>query len=157
MDNRQLPLFVYGTLRPGEHNYALLRGKTIGEVFAYTYHMELYSLGAFPMMVRGTGTVYGELVSVHPGSYKGVLQLIDRLEGYRPDTDNPGLYQRQPITVLDRAGHLVKAWAYLGNIEGIGLKCERIPGGDWVKYRLERMRTTRFSRYINPQEIAPVR
>lgn len=152
MTDQQLPLFVYGTLRSGEQNYALLRGKTTSEVLAYTYHMELYSLGAYPMMVSGHGTVYGELMTLEPSFYQPVMRLIDRLEGHRDD--NSGLYQRQPITVLDACGNLVKAWAYLGNVEGIGLKCERIPNGDWVKYRLERIRRTRFGRYLATQEIA---
>src|SRR5437762_2284312 len=88
IDFRQLPLFVYGTLRHGQENYALLRGNTVAELPAIIERMALYSLRAYPMIVEGESVVHGELMTLHPRVYSRLLTDLDQLEGFRPGMDS---------------------------------------------------------------------
>lgn len=145
----QYPVFVYGTLRRGEHNHDLLRERTLTIQPAKAEHMQLFSLGAFPMMVQGEGVVIGELIELQPFLYAEILQKLDRLEGYRPDSNECGLYQRKLLPVYDQHhGRLVSAWSYVGDMLYLDETCPLIHDGDWVQYRLSLIRDTRFGRFI---------
>lgn len=88
-------LFVYGTLKRGHSNHALLRGATyIGEARIRGY--SLYRLGGFPGIVVNyencDAPVYGEVYEVDD------FQDLDALEGYDEDTQS-GMYVRMLKTV----------------------------------------------------------
>ncbi|MCA9605570.1 MAG: gamma-glutamylcyclotransferase [Myxococcales bacterium] len=85
-------VFVYGTLRAGEANHALLRGlEPIAETRTEG-RFRLAHLGAFPAMVIGGGTrVTGEVYEVDGGT----LERLDRLEGH------PRFYRRRAIPLED--------------------------------------------------------
>jgi gamma-glutamylcyclotransferase (GGCT)/AIG2-like uncharacterized protein YtfP len=144
----QIPFFFYGTLRHGQENYTLLRNYTMSERTACTHNMELYALNSFPMMVPGDGIVYGELTTIFPHLYHYMLEKIDNLEGYRPYV-NHCLYRRELIAVeLLETGQSINAWAYVGSRQCLMPNSLRITEGDWVKYRNNLIRQTRFGRYI---------
>ncbi len=146
------PFFFYGTLRRGQQNYMLLRGHTESEEPAFAYQMELYSLGAFPMMVQGIEAVRGELVRLQPAVYHQLLGVFDHLEGYRPEVPEECLYHRELISVIPEANaQPVWAWAYIGNINQIRSRCIHVPQGDWVQYRVNLMKKTRFGRFMPSQ------
>lgn len=136
----QTPLFVYGTLRRGQHNYArLLAGYTVSELPATITGMRLYSVGAFPVMTEGDPAhmVYGEWMIVHPLFYHRVLEQLDHLEGYNPAAEaaglQPGLYRREKRRVQLEGGGEALAWLYIGNpAELARLPHAEIPSGDWV-------------------------
>ena len=129
------PLFVYGTLLRGQPNHHLLEGRTERIIYGWVEEAELYSLGAFPMMVEGQGRVHGELVCLRSGEgiYAVTLALLDRLE--RVDgTDN--FYRRVEWTVHLPSGEEMLAWVYLGRQELV-IDRPQIESGDWTLYLAE--------------------
>lgn len=147
--NGQYPIFVYGTLRFGEQNYDVLRGRTTTELHAHTTDMELYAVGAFPMMVAGEGVVHGDFMQLHSFLYRQVLEELDRIEGYNPSKREESVYRRELVTITINATNQPRlAWAYVGQAYQIDNGCTHIQSGDWVKYRFKSMQKTRFGRYL---------
>ncbi|WP_448561677.1 gamma-glutamylcyclotransferase family protein [Trichothermofontia sp.] len=127
-----LRIFVYGTLKPGEANYAYLQGKTFSICDAFTkgYLYHLPTLG-YPALIPGKGTVYGALLHFMDSE---VLRHLDALEGYapnRPRIDNE--YQRRQLAVYGLDGKpLGWAWGYVmepAQVERLGGIL--LPGGWW--------------------------
>jgi gamma-glutamylaminecyclotransferase len=92
-------LFVYGTLKRGQANHALLgRSPLLGEWLTAPKYT-LYDLGSYPAVtLEGTTAIYGEVYKVS----EKILLRIDRLEEY------PLWYDRQLIPT--RWG---ESWIYL--------------------------------------------
>ena len=133
------PFFVYGTLRPGQGNYRLLAGRTVGEFPAVLDGHALYGPG-LPYVTAGEedSAVVGDLIFVAPERYVEVLARLDGLEGYRPGSRHSH-YEREARTVryvgADGAETTTVAWVYLaGPAARDRLRpAERIPGGDWLE------------------------
>lgn len=104
----QLPVFVYGTLRPGCGNYRLLAGATTAERTATISGYRMVSNGGFPYILNDTpeSVVTGTLVDVDPALWERVLPNLDALEG------TPHHYERlvQPVQV---DGETVEAYVYV--------------------------------------------
>lgn len=117
MTEERLPVFVYGTLRPGEKNYPrYLAGRAVKTVSA-TAEGRLYYVagGGYPYVEPGPGTVAGELVYLDPCHYEQTLQAIDALEEYKPDDEAHSVYLRRRtyVTLID--GSCAAAWIYYWN------------------------------------------
>lgn len=127
----QLPVFVYGTLRPGENNYphylasrtaAELSGTVAGELF-------LVSDGGYPYLAPGKGRVHGELMELLPHLYGTTLASLDALEEYDPRDERHSVYLRRTTSVRLADGSERLAWVYYWNgSERPGVK---IAGGDF--------------------------
>lgn len=131
----RLPVFVYGTLRPGEKNYSsYLGGKTIREVSATAEGILHFvkSDGGYPYVVSGAGVVHGELIEINPPFYAETLRSLDKLEEYDPADEGKSLYLRRRTTVHLYDGGTADAWIYYWNRPEAG---ERIEGGDYRKRR----------------------
>jgi gamma-glutamylcyclotransferase (GGCT)/AIG2-like uncharacterized protein YtfP len=129
------PLFVYGTLLPGERNYPrFLAGRTEHEFPARTEgELWLVETEDYPYLVPGCGEVHGCLISISAGVFNRTLQAIDRLEDYHPRQPRRSLYLRQLIPVATPAGPTL-AWSYIWNCrERTGL---RLASGDFSKRRI---------------------
>ena len=127
----RLPVFVYGTLRPGEKNYpAYLAGRTRREVSA-TVAGTLYFLAGegYPCLVAEGGRVRGELMELLPGHYAATLAALDALEEYDPADEAHSVYLRRPARVSLAGGEEVEAWVYYWN--GPPPPGERIASGDF--------------------------
>lgn len=128
-----LQVFVYGTLKPGERNYAAYcAGKTIAEQPALTQgHLYALPLG-YPALIQGSGIVYGYLFSLaHPQ----VLADLDALEDYQPNrAAAENHYTRAQVAVWDRTHQsLGLAWAYcmtLAQMQNLGGTL--LPNGEWT-------------------------
>ncbi|MFD7313156.1 gamma-glutamylcyclotransferase family protein [Streptomyces sp. NPDC056450] len=135
-----LPFFVYGTLRPGEHNHDLyLRGRVAAEEPARLAGALLYDGPGYPYAIEaagtdapgaahpgtaapgapgapgagsGAGAVVGELVTAKPGAYDELLAVLDELEEYRTPDDPRNLYVRVARDVLRADGTPARAWVY---------------------------------------------
>jgi gamma-glutamylcyclotransferase (GGCT)/AIG2-like uncharacterized protein YtfP len=134
-DGEPLPFFVYGTLRPGEHNHdRFLRGGTCAEEPALLSGAVLYQGPGYPYAVGGEGTVTGELVTAAPARYQALLRTLDLLEDYYGPGDPRNDYVRVVREVRTARG-AVAAWVYLAADAVAGRLRERgipIPGGDWA-------------------------
>ena len=110
-----MKLFVYGTLKRGFGNHAVLRGaEFIGK--ASLQGFEMYSLGGFPGIIPVTGFswVEGELYEVSDFLH------LDRLEGYNPETKR-GMYLREEVSVVpENSEEPVACEVYVWNREVIG-------------------------------------
>jgi gamma-glutamylcyclotransferase (GGCT)/AIG2-like uncharacterized protein YtfP len=105
-------VFVYGTLKPNEANYAkYCAGKTIAQQQAIAYG-DLFALPmGYPAMIIGSAQVHGYLLSFPDAS---ILESLDELEDYQSDrASHANLYDRRLIEVFDlQGGSLGMAWAY---------------------------------------------
>ncbi|MFE7772728.1 gamma-glutamylcyclotransferase family protein [Streptomyces sp. NPDC057445] len=132
--SRQLPFFVYGTLRPGEHNHDLfLRGRTSAEETARLPGAVLYEGPGYPYAVEGEGTVIGEVVTAGPGRYRELIAVLDHLEEYFGPGDPRNLYVRVARDVHTAKG-AVAAWVYVAaEAKAAELRARGtvIAGGDW--------------------------
>jgi gamma-glutamylcyclotransferase (GGCT)/AIG2-like uncharacterized protein YtfP len=110
-----LPFFVYGTLRPGEHNHDLfLRGRTRSEEPGRMRGLVLYEGPGYPYAVEEPGgSVGGELVTALPEAYEELLHSLDELEEYTPG-DPRNLYERVVRDAVRADGvTAVRAWVYV--------------------------------------------
>ncbi|MBZ0309815.1 MAG: gamma-glutamylcyclotransferase [Anaerolineae bacterium] len=146
-----IPLFVYGTLRPGQAQYQLLRGKTCAEYPAYLENTCLFSLNRYPMVVDSrllnrsdiiSTRVYGEVVVPHRRHYDGLMAQLDHYEDYHPKNPQASLYWRElrEVTVFTPEPQPMLVWVYMGNPEFLPFDAPLIPVGDWVKYCEDRFR-----------------
>jgi gamma-glutamylcyclotransferase (GGCT)/AIG2-like uncharacterized protein YtfP len=133
MKQAKLKVFVYGTLKPQEANYAeYCEGNTIESIEAYTfgclYHLP--TLG-YPAMTEGKERVCGYLLTFEDAT---ILDRLDLLETYSPDR-NPAEneYQRRLMRVYNLNGaSLGDVWAYFmtsAKVEELGGIL--VPSGCW--------------------------
>lgn len=126
---RQLPVFVYGTLRSGFSNHQRLAGRFDDEFPALLPSSALFVRGGLPWAVdRGNGSlrhsppaeagnVRGEVLRIRFGLYAEVLADLDDFEGFSPRwRPESCLYQRVARVVhYERDGRWeqTEAWVYL--------------------------------------------
>jgi gamma-glutamylcyclotransferase (GGCT)/AIG2-like uncharacterized protein YtfP len=109
-------IFVYGTLRRGEHNHPQLGpAQYLGEAWTAPSY-ELVDMGHYPALLEaGHDAIRGELYDV-PESW---LRNLDAFE------EVPMLYERKPIALAD-----AHALGYVMRREVAG-PAPRISSGDW--------------------------
>jgi len=101
-------VFVYGSLKRGEYNHALLREVEFRGEARTERQFRLYALPFFPALVRDDEdpqSIVGEVYAVSDMT----LRILDRLEA------NGRLYQREliPVDGLESPHERLLAWAYL--------------------------------------------
>ena len=95
-----LTVFVYGTLMHGFGNERVIDGFPHENYRAMIDHVELYDVGAFPAMIPGEHSYFGELVVFDEKVKKDQLyRAMDHLEGYYKDEPGASLYIRTPCKV----------------------------------------------------------
>jgi gamma-glutamylcyclotransferase (GGCT)/AIG2-like uncharacterized protein YtfP len=114
-------LFVYGTLRPGDVRWPLLRPFVVGRGDADEADGLLYDTGLdYPAAVfGGSGRIVGQTFELVDETLDEALAVLDEEE----DTVD-GLYRR--VTIRTRSGRDVWAYEY-----GTGLTLVPITSGDW--------------------------
>ncbi|WP_243290879.1 gamma-glutamylcyclotransferase [Bacillus sp. FJAT-47783] len=124
-----MPLvFVYGTLRKGEHHHDLLQNEK--RLFAQAYVKgHLYDTNYYyPGFAIGEGVVYGEIYEVSGTT----LQELDRLEGYNEKNEKDSLYIREMITAQTDTGQVS---CYIYRLQHVEPSYRLIERGDWKEYR----------------------
>jgi gamma-glutamylaminecyclotransferase len=111
-------VFVYGSLKRGEHNHRLLSAAEYRGEARTERQFRLYALPHFPALLRDDKDpqeIVGEVYAIDDVT----LRLLDRLEA------NGRLYQRELIRVdsLEQPHESLLAWAYLylGDLRGASL------------------------------------
>ena len=128
---------VYGTLRRGERNHGrLARATFIGTaiVSGALYDVPTAPGRTYPypaFRLEPDGHVVVELYRLLDDD---LLADLDVLEGYDPADDPGSQYARRAVDVPK--GPVERAWIYVhqGPRTELG---ERIPDGDWARYRTE--------------------
>ncbi len=131
----QLPIFVYGTLRPAASNFGVVEAWVETAQPATMAGLQLWHLGSYPMVCEGVGRVRGELLALDPSRYEEALARMDRLEGVdgaAPGVPGPLGYWRARRTAIlpGCGGSPPEAWVYLGLPE-VARRGTRILSGDW--------------------------
>ena len=121
---REILVFVYGTLMRGERNHGLLFGSRFISTNFTQPEFELVNLGDFPALMLadfadGGKAICGEVYAVD----KMILEIFDEVE------DHPRFYRRTPIEMADRM--LVQAYL-LGTAQAA--LYPRIESGDWRQH-----------------------
>jgi gamma-glutamylcyclotransferase (GGCT)/AIG2-like uncharacterized protein YtfP len=113
----RLPVFVYGTLRPGEKNYRrYLAGRTCEELPATIRGRLCYvAEGGYPYLEDGDGRVRGELIFLDGDRYAETLQGLDELEEYDPQDEAGSVYLRRQAIVEPQDMAATVAWVYYWN------------------------------------------
>lgn len=108
------PIFVYGTLRPGEGNARVWvdRAEARHDGTCFVLGRALVDSGGFPYLVPAlTAQTVGALIVPADEHYDAVLDRMDDLEGYHPDSRH-NHYERITIAVVTPDGP-VRAWTYV--------------------------------------------
>ena len=113
----RLPVFVYGTLLPGETNYdTFLKGKTVSERPASVRGvLYLADTGDYPFLRAEEGTVQGVLMDIRPECFIDTLRALDGLEEYFPHDEDASVYLRRESAIRLENGKEVRAWVYYWN------------------------------------------
>lgn len=151
IDTTPRPVFVYGTLRPGQGNYNWsLKGNTTREVTATLDNSTMYSNGGFPYVLENgddSEKVTGTLVFIEEDEYLDVMRSLDMLEGTRHNDDNSedgvaedtrNHYNRVKRVVATENGEQYVCWTYIpprNSWNYIISQNKRVEGGDWVEHR----------------------
>jgi gamma-glutamylcyclotransferase (GGCT)/AIG2-like uncharacterized protein YtfP len=139
-------VFVYGTLKPGEANYADYCRHAV-QVEAAIVLGQLYHLPfGYPALTVGSRPVQGFLLSF---ADPDILSDLDQLEGYDPAYPSSSEYLRVMVDVLNPEQQpLGQAWTYqmpVDQVEKLGGIL--LPHGQWSSRR--RILATRDSQQSN--------
>lgn len=116
-------IFVYGSLKRGGSNHALLQGQSFLGTARTAAGFRLFDLGDYPGMVAWPGDTTGVEGEVWAVDAAGLARL-DQLEGTAE-----GLYRRAPVALLAPfAGQTVETYFYLHPIDG-----RRDAGSVWIE------------------------
>jgi len=126
---KQLPIFVYGTLRPGGSLYPQIRPFVARHEPAQMENFVMYSVGMFPVIFQGDGAVQGDLLHIHEDQWGKTIRLLDYIEA------NGQLYNRTDSYVASTPGKpLVPVWVYLTTTPVSALGPERrVVSNDWFR------------------------
>lgn len=120
---------VYGTLRQGEGNHALLErseGVTYLGTTTLKPEWKMLSLGGFPALIRCADCTASPVVEVYEVPNEVLEGPLDMLEGY------PGWYTRQLVPT-----EYGMAWLYFFPEDADVSDLPVIEGGDWVEFNKE--------------------
>lgn len=136
--NEQYPVFVYGTLRPGGHNYGTFLDGRVSESAKVTLNgLEMFGSpnDGFPYVALGEGKVVGELLNIKSEVYDNTVFELDFLEGFYEAGDAQNHYERKLIEITNEDGETARFWIYVvdGEMEKhVRESRERLENGDWL-------------------------
>lgn len=125
MNDSPLKIFVYGTLMRGlSRHHFMTDGRFEGEASAKG---RLITLGEYPALLDGAGTVRGEVYSFD--DLPAALDVLDDVENFDPTNPDASEYVREVRDVVLDGGEKMCAWLYVYNRPRENAPI--IPSGDW--------------------------
>jgi gamma-glutamylcyclotransferase (GGCT)/AIG2-like uncharacterized protein YtfP len=127
-DTDRLPVFVYGTLRPGHGNARIWDGYAFAKFDGKCriHDHKLVSNGGFPYCIPDQGSEsYGCLIVPTGDNYDHVLRRMDALEGV------PMHYTREIVAVTCPEG-VITAWVYIPAFPSDHSDLRDVFGNDWT-------------------------
>lgn len=120
-------IFTYGTLRSSEYNFARANGWIRGEQLKVVGQgalrgFDLHTLGPYPAITPGQGTVTGELMTCP----LKLFDYIDRME-------RGAGYTAQQVEVVLEDGRTMPAVAWVYEFPDELTEKTLIKSGDWLK------------------------
>lgn len=151
-DEPELPFFVYGTLRPGQGNFRIVKRDVIESIPASVQGAAVWHGPGFPYAVHkdvdaslaGSGWVVGDLLYINPARYADAIDSLDGLEGVSYNNDDRGHYRRIEVDVTvsngDGTARTVRAWMYVAGASArqslsSGRFGPPLVTGDWLNVR----------------------
>jgi gamma-glutamylcyclotransferase (GGCT)/AIG2-like uncharacterized protein YtfP len=132
---RQRPVFVYGTLRPGQPNWGWsLAGATERVLTGRLPGVVLLDCGRYPAAVErpDAAGAAGEVVWIRSDLWSAVVGALDRLEGYDPAAPDP-LFVRV-VRAVETAEGQTECLVYLAGPTLAGSARAVVMDGDWVAH-----------------------
>jgi gamma-glutamylcyclotransferase (GGCT)/AIG2-like uncharacterized protein YtfP len=116
-------VFVYGTLRTGEENHALLTGSVNLGMATTAGKFTMLDMGDYPAVINhGNHAIVGEVYMVS----RETMAKLDVLEEY------PDYYQRMMISTP-----YGDAWIYVLE-KSPDQKPNEVKSGDWIEHKIRR-------------------
>lgn len=109
MNDSPAAIFVYGTLQRGQEREGCWP-RAPQDVIEATIGAELYDLGPYPAIIRGSDRVGGELWKLDPDDMPETLRVLDEIEGFGQEGGD--LYERRIVACTTVDGETVEAYAY---------------------------------------------
>ena len=139
--NKNINIFVYGSLREGFFNYdKYLKGKVDSIKPAKINNVLLYHMPykGYPAIMYGKGTVYGEIMEITPEIYDVTMRDMDEMEGFISENNPKNEYDKILMEVenLD-TGSTEKCYVYFYNKDIDSKFTDEsvfVSHGDWVKH-----------------------
>lgn len=142
--NKQINIFVYGSLRKDFFNYnKYLKGKVISIKNGKIDNMNVYHMPykGYPALLNGNGTVYGEIIEINSKIYDETISAIDAMEGFISKNNPKNEYEKILIDVEnidDKKTEQCYAYFYNKHIDPHFInKSIPVYHGDWKKYMNE--------------------
>lgn len=123
---------VYGSLRKGFGNYKWCLENKSGVDFVKEEDIpgfDMYSLGGFPGINVGEGTIKGEIFSIENES---IEDRLDNLEGYRKNSPESSMYIKEIVNTSIGPAYI---YVYNGNLKSIS---QKVDSGDWKEFKTEK-------------------
>lgn len=135
---KELPIFVYGSLREGFFNYdKYLKGKVLrkteGKTKGKLYHMPYKN---YPALLDGDNDVYGEIMILD--DYENTIKALDELEGYNGPNNTLNEYEKKIVDIKETcSGEIRKCYIYAYNVDNdfrFQKESVYIKNGNWKDY-----------------------
>lgn len=137
---QRLPIFVYGTMRPGAYKYGLLRNFVERIQPARLEGFQMYDYGDFPGIIEEIGAgkeIVGEVLTIREDRWENCIENLDKHEknGYLFNRTNQfyatiwkGNIPDEELT-LPREHHVL-VWVYLVN-DKLLAPIKAVKSNDW--------------------------
>lgn len=157
-----LPVFVFGTLRPGQGNFNLFRREgsieTISEAKIYGVAMVIPQGAGFPRSIETNDdrfNMMGDVITLSKDSLGAhTRSSLDRLEGFNSDRPSQSMYKRvaREVQIKNANGEeeKIQAWIYITPNMGSFKPEDILVEGDWFNSDMSHYRPERREHDLIP-------